>query len=315
MIEQQVSCGLRHPDPANSNIFAEHSFPAGGLVALSRIAYQRAPLAILEIRPGVFVFSGAGGNVTALSASQGCAVIDTGYGPRVEEIRRSITSVLQQAPRWLIDTHWHFDHTDGNASFAADGATILAHANCRARLARSQYVPISASPRVAWPALTFDAPVSIDLGSEMLHLMPQAPAHTDGDLAVFLDSANILVMGDLLTDGGYPLIDEASGGSLRGMIEAIEPLLPLIDAQTVVVPGHGAMVDRTGVIRFRDMLHKIEDHILALIESQFTISEIIAVGPTAEFDPLWGRGYVNGAHFTRMILAGLNLAEARATGP
>ena len=260
MIEQQVSCGPRHPDTANSNIFAEHSFPAGGLVALSRIAYQRAPLAILEIRPGVFVFSGAGGNVTALSASQGCAVIDTGYGPRVEEIRRSIASVLQQAPRWLIDTHWHFDHTDGNASFAADGATILAHANCRARLARNQYVPslewrISASPRVAWPALTFDAPVSIDLGSEMLHLMPQAPAHTDGDLAVFLDSANILVMGDLLTNGGYPVIDEASGGSLRGMIEAIERLLPLIDAHTVVVPGHGAIVDRTGLIRFRDMLH------------------------------------------------------------
>jgi hypothetical protein len=124
MIAQHVSRGLRHTDTANSDILAEHSFPAGGLVALSRIAYQRAPLAILEIRPGVFVFSGAGGNVTALSASERCAVIDTGYGRRVEEIRRSIASVLQQAPRWLIDTHRHFDHTDGNASFAVDGTTI-----------------------------------------------------------------------------------------------------------------------------------------------------------------------------------------------
>jgi cyclase len=302
----------------NSDVFAQQTFPPAGLVAQSRIAYQRTPLTVMKIRPGVLALSGAGGTVTAIRGSRGCTVIDTGYGPRVPEIRRDIAAALGQAPHWLIDTHWHFDHTDGNALFAAAGANIFAHSNCRLRLSRNQYVPslkwsISASPRVAWPAITFDQPIALDIGAEALHLLPQAPAHTDGDLAVFLLSANVLVMGDLFTNGSYPVIDEASGGSLRGMIEAIDNRLPSIDAETVVVPGHGSVVDRAGVVSFRDMLRRIEDNILALIEAKLPIPEIITAQPSAEFDSSWGQGYVTGAHFTRMALAGMGLLENSAT--
>jgi len=217
-------------------------------------------------------------------------------------------AALTQPPRWLINTHWHFDHTDGNAGFAAAGATILAHANCRVRLSRDQHVPslswsISAAPRLAWPTLTFDRPVMLDIGAEQLRLLPQAPAHTDGDVAVFLPARNVLVMGNLFTNGGYPVIDESSGGSLRGMVEAVEDLLATIDASTVVVPGHGAAADRTTLVGFRDMLRRIEDRILALVEAQLETHEIISAQPTAEFDQLWGRGYVTGMHFTRMVLA------------
>jgi cyclase len=210
----------------------------------------------------------------------------------------------------LIDIHWHFDHTDGNADYVAAGATIIAHANCRARLSTSQYVPslswrISPSPRPAWPMLTLEGPLTLHIGSEELHLLPQAPAHTDGDVAVRLLSANVLVMGDLFTHQAYPVIDESSGGTLRGMIEVVDGLLSMTDADTVVVPGHGAVTDRAGLIAFRDMLRSIEDKILAMIEARRGLSEIIAARPTAEFDTLWGRGYVTGAHFTRMVLAGM----------
>jgi len=131
-----------------------HSFPAGGLVDVSRATYQSTPLAVTEIRPQVFSFVGAGATVTAVGGSRGCVIIDTGYGPRVDEIRRAIALALEQSSRWLINTHWHFDHTDGNATYAEDGVTILAHANCRARLSQDQYVPslgwrVSASPRIA----------------------------------------------------------------------------------------------------------------------------------------------------------------------
>ena len=160
--------------------------------------------------------------------------------------------------------------------------------------------------------VTFDGPITLDIGTEELHLLPQAPAHTDGDLAVFLASANVLVMGDLFTHRSYPVIDESSGGSLRGMIQAVERLLPLIDEETVVVPGHGAATDRTGLVAFRDMLRSIEDRILVLIETQREIPEILAARPTAEFDSVWGRGYVTGAHFTRMALAGMGLINAPA---
>jgi cyclase len=302
-------------DAANGDAFAKHSFPPDGLVAQSRIAYESTPLLTAQIRSGVFVIAGAGGNLTAIAGSQGGTMVDTGYGPRVAEIEDVIAGVLGRMPQWVINTHWHFDHTDGNATFAAAGATILAHANGRARLSTSQYIPslswrISASPRKAWPSLTFDHPFTLDIGTEELHLLPQAPAHTDGDVAVFLSQANVLVTGDLFTHRSYPVIDESSGGSLRGMIEAVERLLPMIDADTVVVPGHGAVSNRTGLATFLEMLRSIEDRILVLIEAQREIPEITAARPTADFDSVWGRSYVTGAHFTRMALAGMGLINA-----
>jgi glyoxylase-like metal-dependent hydrolase (beta-lactamase superfamily II) len=302
------------------NGLATHSFPPDGLVAVSRIAYESTPLLTAQIRSGVFVLAGAGGNVTAIAGSQGHAIVDTGYGPRVGEIADGIVGALGRAPRWVIDTHWHFDHTDGNAEFARAGATVLGHTECRTRLSTSQYVPslswrISASPPEACPSLTFDQPFALNIGTEELHLLPQAPAHTDGDVAVFLGSANVLVMGDLFTHHSYPVIDESSRGSLRGMIEAVDRLLPMIDKDTVVVPGHGAATDRTGLLAFRDMLRSIEDRILVLIEAQREASEIIESKPTGEFDSLWGRGYVSGAHFTHMALAGMGLTNTPAALP
>ncbi len=211
-------------------------------------------------------------------------MIDTGYGPRVPEIRSAIAGALHQSPRWLIDTHWHFDHTDGNSTFAEDQTTVVGHANCRARMSQDQFVPslewgVRSSPRSAWPVLTFNAAVSIDLGSQTLELIPQESAHTDGDVVVWLPSANVLVMGDLMTNGSYPVIDESSCGSLHGMIQAIERLLP------------------------------IEGRVQRLIAADSSVAEILAAAPSAEFDPVWGRGYVTGTVFVRMILAGLGLTE------
>ena len=139
-----------------------HSFAAGGLLDLSRASYQSAPLVVTEICPRVFAFMGAGGTVTAIGGSKECAVIDTGYGPRVDEIRSAIASTLHQSARWLINTHWHFDHSDGNSRFAEAGTTIVAHKSCRTRLSGDQSVPslnweISAAPRTAWPVLTLNA--------------------------------------------------------------------------------------------------------------------------------------------------------------
>ena len=291
-----------------------HSFPVGGLVELSRATYQSTPLAVVGIRPTVFSFIGAGGTVTAVGGSEECAVIDTGYGPRVPEIRSAIAGALHQSARWLIDTHWHFDHTDGNSWFAEDQTTVVGHANCRALMSRDQFVPslewsVRSSPRSAWPVLTFNAAVSIDLGSQTLELIPQEPAHTDGDVVVWLPAANVLVMGDLMTNGTYPVIDESSCGSLQGMIQAIERLLPFINAETAVVPGHGPIATRDDLVNFHDTLRTIEGRVQRLIAAGCSVAEILAAAPSAEFDPVWGRGYVTGTVFVGMIQAGLGLTE------
>jgi cyclase len=207
---------------------------------MSRIAYQNTPLTTEKRGQGVFVFRGAGGNVTAIAGSDGCAVIDTGYGPRVDEMKHGIASALSQIPDWLVNTHWHFDHTDGNQAFVAAGATILAHTNCRVRLSHDQYVPslewaVEASPRIAWPTITIDGPGAIDLGLETLQFIPQSAAHTDGDLAMFLPSSNVLITGDLFINGSYPLIDASAGGTLRGMIEALARLTSIANTDTMVV--------------------------------------------------------------------------------
>ena len=292
--------------------FATHTFPKDGLVALSRMVYDSTPLLTTQIRPGVVVLAGAGGNITVIGGSREAAIVDTGYASRVAEIKSKVTGAHERPPRWVVNTHWHFDHTDGNSAFAAAGATILGHANCRGRLSTDQHVPslswhISASPRAAWPSITFDQPLVVDVGTEELHLLPQAPAHTDGDVAVLLPSANVLITGDLFTHHSYPVIDESSGGSLRGMIEAVDRFLPLLDAGTIVVPGHGAATDRTGLVSFRDMLRTAEDRILAMIEAGREPSEIATARPTADFDSVWGRGYVTGEQFTRMALGGMRL--------
>jgi glyoxylase-like metal-dependent hydrolase (beta-lactamase superfamily II) len=166
MNEQQSSAGL--------NATSIQTFPPRGLVDLARDNYQNTSLTVTQIRPNIFAFSGAGGTVTAVSGSQGCAVIDTGYGPRVAEIQRGIASALHQAPHWLVNTHWHFDHTDGNSAFIENGATIVAHTNCRARLSQDQYVPslewrVPAAPRTAWPTIIIDAPNAIDLGGKLFN--------------------------------------------------------------------------------------------------------------------------------------------------
>jgi glyoxylase-like metal-dependent hydrolase (beta-lactamase superfamily II) len=155
--------------------------------------------------------------------------------------------------------------------------------------------------------VTFDAPVAVDVGRQMLQLIPQEPAHTDGDVAVWLSRANVLILGDLFTNGSYPIIDESSRGSLRGMVEATERLLRLVNGDTVVVPGHGAIGDRQTLLGFRDMLVAIEGRIQSLVALHLSVAEIIAAAPTHEFDGVWSRGYVTGDVFVRMVLAGLGL--------
>lgn len=293
---------------------ARHSFPPNGLVALSRKVCGSTPQRTTRIRPAVYVFGSAGGNVTAIGGRRDGAIVDSSYGARIGEIEHSVTSARGRAPQWLVNTHWHFDHTDGNEAFASAGAAVLGHTNCRVRLSTDQFVRslswrVSASSPKAWPTLTVDHPVTIDIGAEELRLIPRMPAHTDGDVAILLISANALIIGDLFTNGSYPVIDEASGGSLHRMIEAIDRLMPLINAGTVVVPGHGATTDRAGLLAYRDMLRSIEHRLLAMIEAQCGIPEILAAQPTAALDANRGRGYVTGEHLTRMALAGTGLIK------
>lgn len=295
---------------AKDDSFAKHSFPPDGLVALSRVAYQQTPLSTSQVRPGVVVFTGAGGNITSIEGSLGCTVVDSGFGPRLAEIERGLAAALARAPRWLINTHWHFDHTDGNAAFAAAGATILAHANCRVRLSRDQSVPslswsVCAAPRLANPDIRPSDHAGHRGGAVALVAASPGPyrRRCRGFSAFEQCARHGRSFHQRQLSRDRRIVRRIVARNGRGRRRT----LAMIDANTVVVPGHGAAADRTRLLGFRDMLRRIEDRILASVEAQLEAREIVSAQPTAEFDPLWGRGCVTGMHFTRMVLAGMGL--------
>jgi glyoxylase-like metal-dependent hydrolase (beta-lactamase superfamily II) len=284
-----------------------HSFPRDGMVATSRRVYLTAPLDINRAGTRVLTIAGAGGTVTAVAGETALAVIDSGFGARTLDIIAAIRKFDPRAPSWLVNTHWHFDHTDGNQRLRDAGATLVAHQNCRSRMEGKQSVvqlswEIGAAPRKALQDVTINDEAVIDLGASRLHLLHQAHAHTDGDLAVMLPDEDVLVAGDLFTNGSYPVIDLSTGGSLAGMIEALKHLELLAGKKTVIVPGHGRLAKTDDLLRFIDMLRAVETSISHLQAKGMSKKEIISAKPTAALDEIWGTGYVTGERFLDMVL-------------
>lgn len=272
------------------------------LIGGSALAAASLPAIAQEISPlkdGIHVIQGKGGNIGVSVGDDGVFMIDDQFAPATDAILAQIKTVTDKPVRFLVNTHFHRDHTGGNENLGKAGVLIFAHDNVRERLLGG------GASKEALPVVTFNDTTTFHMNGQTIEVFHVADAHTDGDSMIHFRDANVIHMGDTFFNGFYPFIDTKSGGSIDGMFAAIDKVLAMADADTIIVPGHGPIGDRDDLLTFRDMLTKARDSISPLIADGKSVEDIIAARPTAEFDNGWGGGFLNPERFIRVMHAAL----------
>jgi glyoxylase-like metal-dependent hydrolase (beta-lactamase superfamily II) len=293
----------RHAIVAMSTITARLFVAAAVLaaVAAARSARQEAPEAGIEtvaVAGGVYMLAGSGGNIGLFVGEDGVFMIDDQFAPLTERILAAVAEITPQPVKFVINTHWHPDHTGGNENLGKAGAVIVAHENVRQSLSTDQFIrefglSAPALTGKALPVVTFPESVTFHLNGEELHVFHVRNAHTDGDSIIHFRRANVLHMGDTFVNMEmYPFIDVEHGGSIDGMIAAVDRVLEMCDGETRVIPGHGPLGGPAELRGFRQMLATSRDRVTELIEQGRDRVGVIAAGPTRDLDGRWGGGYL-----------------------
>lgn len=264
------------------------------LSAIAGVAAAQAParpqFKVEELRPTVSLVIGAGGNTTVGRGADGVAIVDDKVIQASDALLAQLKAIDPRPVSLVINTHWHFDHSDGNAALAKQGAVIVAHQNVKVRMAKGGTIVMGArstdyppSPAQALPARTYETELTVSGGGDRLRLVHVPNAHTDGDTIIKWTRANVLDMGDVYVRYGLPFIDIRSGGTLRGMIKCVEAGLALTDDKTIVVPGHGEPATRKDLADYRDALIRIADAVDAGVRAGKSLAEVQAMRPADSF--------------------------------
>ena len=272
--------------------------------------FDAVEVKIVPVADGIHMLLGAGGNIGVSSGEDGVFLIDDQFAPLTEKIRAAVATIDKGEIRFVFNTHWHGDHTGGNENLGKAGTLIVAHDNVRKRLSADHFSELfdrttKASPKDALPVVTFNDQVTFHLNGATIHAHHVPPAHTDGDSIVRFEEANVVHMGDLFFNGMFPFVDVSSGGSFNGVIDAVEKILPTLDAETKVIPGHGPLTDKAGLESYLALLRKIRASVGALVKDGKTEAEILEADPLAEMDAEFGQGFLNTETFTKIVAESL----------
>jgi cyclase len=285
------------------------------LLAMMRAKFNAVSMETQKLADNVTMFGGPGGAVTVLNGPDGKFVVDTFVAPAWPRLEEALDGLGSAPVKYVIDTHWHFDHTDNNAHLHATGATVLAHENTTKRMSEPHDLPVlyrgadgalaslhfDPSPAEALPQQTFATGYQLRANGETLALQHVAPAHTDSDIYVHFQNANVISMGDLFFNGMYPYIDPGTGGSIDGMIAAADKVLSLADNHTKIVAGHGPLGNRADLMKSRDMLITSRDRVQKLKSAGKSALEAVAGKPFADLDAIWGTGIINGDQYVQIV--------------
>lgn len=252
----------------------------------------------IPLRGGVYVLTGAGGNMGLSVGADAAFLVDDQFAPLTPKILAAIRSVTPLPVRFVVNTHWHFDHTGGNENMGKAGALLVAHENVRKRMSTDQFIELlkraeNASPPAALPVVTFTDSVTFHLNGDDMVAFHVPPAHTDGDVIVHFIKADVVHMGDAFITRGYPFADLSSGGNVNGVIGAAERVLGICTPQTIIIPGHGlAQTDCALLKTWRDMLVTIRERVRAQMAQNRTLDQMKSAGLSAEFDERWGKATI-----------------------
>ena len=294
---------------------AAMSAPVHGAEAVSPVikineAAAKAEITVEPLRGGISVLMGSGGNITVLSAKEGKLMVDAGIAVSQPRVEAALDKLGPGKVKYLINTHYHWDHTDGNKWVQASGATIIAHKNTLKHVSESTRVEdwnytFDPLPEAARPKVLVDTDKTITFAGSKVIMKNFGVGHTDSDLWVYFPKADVLVLGDIFWNGVYPFIDNAHGGGINQAIRWADHAIKQCGPNTIVVPGHGPVGNRAQLVEFRDMLATIRDNVAALKKQGKSLDQIIAAKPTAAFDAKFGGFVIDPAFFTRLVYAGL----------
>jgi cyclase len=280
---------------------------AGG--SLAQQDFSKVEIKADKLSDTVYMLTGAGGNMGLSVGADAVFLIDDQFAPLAPKIKAAIARITPKPVQWLLNTHFHFDHSGGNEAFGGDGSVIVAHDNVRRRMSTDQLIamgssmnPQKASPKVALPVVTVAGEISFHINGDELHAFHVPRAHTDGDLIVHFRKSDVIHMGDVFFNGMYPFIDGGSGGTAAGVIAAHDRVLALATPTTRIIPGHGSLATRADLQATRDMLVSVVQRIQELRRAGKSDTEVRAAKPAAEFDARFGAGFVKPEAFVQMML-------------
>lgn len=284
---------------------------ARGIVSLIKDSAAVSPIVTHKLRNNITVLEGSGGNIAVLTGPDGKVLIDAGIRVSRPQLTKALADLGADPVTHLVNTHWHFDHADGNEWLHAAGAKIIAQENTRKHLAEVQrvedwdynFLPLGAG---GIPSEVFADSRELKLNGTSIGLKYYGPAHTDSDISVTFAEANIVHVADMFWNGIYPFIDYSTGGSIDGMIAACDASLAAATTDTIIIPGHGKPVSNKAELQeFRDMLVAIRDNVAKLKKQGRTRDETVAAKPTAAFDAKWGQFVIDPGFFTRLVYQGV----------
>lgn len=263
-----------------------------------------------KLAPTVWMLTGAGGNLGLSAGEDAVFLVDDQYAPLTERITAAIAQVSPKPVRFVLNTHWHGDHVGGNEKLGRAGAVIVAHDNTRKRLSTEQFLEmwratVKPLPKAGLPVVTFSRDTTFHLNGEEIRAFHVPRAHTDGDVIVHFAGSDVIHMGDVFWNRLYPLIDTGSGGTIDGMVAAVDRALALAGPGTRIIPGHGPLATRDELAAYREMLATIGSRIKAMIREGKKLEEIVEANPTADFDAVWGKGFIPPRKFAEMVAMNL----------
>lgn len=289
------------------------------LAAMSPPLAAQTPPAEVQIKPetlapGVAVLFGQGGNIGVSWGADGTVLIDDQFAPLTPKIEAAVADLGATPVKFLINTHWHFDHTGGNENFGKAGALILAHDNVRIRMIAGAKglagQDVAPAPAIALPVVTYEDGLKLHLNGDEVRTVHMHNAHTDGDSIVIWKSANVIHTGDLFFNKvTLPFIDLKSGGSARGMLAAIDKTLTLAKDDTRIIPGHGPVASKADLIAYRDMLKDVIGQVDAAIKAGKSLSEVQAMKPAVKYDTN-PNAFIKGDAFVEAVYTSLKAPPA-----